>query len=812
MNEWLTSLFDLQQLRFGEEGVELAFARPIPGWGWVLAALGVGALAVWSYLHLVGPKVVRAWLAGVRSLLVLTLLFVLSGPQLVRPDDRVEKDWVVVLVDRSASMGISDVPVEGTERRTREAQLRRSLEQSWPMWSKLAQERTVRWLGFDAGAYDLAPADRSENEEAGGGVLAGLGEPLGRRTQIGLSLEQALRMASARPVSGVVIFSDGRTVDEPTRATMRRLASEHIPVFVVPLGREEPLLDLAVAAVEAPAMAFLHDTVPVNVRIERIGSGESPVTVRLIDAGTGIVLDETTLPVGAQAWRDDAALVTLAAKPGDAGRQVWRVTVSTPVPDLIAENNTGEVVIEMVDRPLRVAYFDGYPRWEYRYVKNLLVRESSIRASAMLLAANRRYLQEGDYPLVTLPRSPEEWAEFDVVVLGDVRAELFSREQLEQLREHVASRGAGLLWIGGPGATPATWIETPLGDLLPFRAVSPPTGTPSYRVYATPVVVRRTPAAERLGLLELSDDPATGGWPERLSDPATGWSRLHWAQRIDPSALKPTAEVLAVAAPAQRSLVSGPGLAEALAEATPLVISMRYGAGRVVYVGTDEIWRWRYARGEELPERFWLPLMRLQGRESLSRAGRSATLEVSPRRAVVDQPIRIAVTILDQSLAELQLPAIRVAVQRADVSGAELDPQPILLRLTPEDAGATRTVTQTYSTTWLTSEAGRFVVEPREPTLAAMQLSAQLDVMLPDDELRAPEADHAFLQRLATQTGGQVLSPEALDSLPDLLPNREVRIVGIPTIETLWDHWTWLVVLVSLATVEWVVRKLIQLA
>ena len=807
MNDLLNALFNLENLRFGQEGVEFAFARPIPAWAWVLAGLTAVGVSVWSYVHLTGPKGIRAGLAVVRALLLLAILVLISGPQLVKPDEHVERDWVLVLADRSASMTIADAPGEAGARLTREAELRAVIERSWPMWSALGRERTVRWLGFDVGAYDLpiAATDAAMSTES-------LGTPDGRRTNIGAAIEQALRVAAARPISGIVIFSDGRSVDEPTRTAMRRLQSERIPVFVAPLGREEPLLDLAVIDVDAPTMAFLDDTVPLQVRLGRIGRATAPATVRLIDAATGMVLDETVVSATEEAWQDDEARVMLAVKPNDAGGRTWRVVVSTPTPDLIAENNSRDVTIEMVDRPLRVAYFDGYPRWEYRYVKNLLLRERSIRSSAMLLAANRRYLQEGDYPLVTLPRSPEEWADFDVIVLGDVRAELFSREQLEQIREHVASRGAGLLWIAGAGATPSTWIDTPLGDLLPFRAVSQVSGSPAIRLHPRPVVVRRTTAAERLGLLELSDveggASAQEGWPERLSDPATGWSKLQWAQQIDPESLKPTAEVLAVAS--SESLVAGPGLAAALEDASPLVISMRYGAGRVVYVATDEIWRWRYARGEELPERFWLPLMRLQGRESLARSGQSALLEVAPRRAVVDQPIRIAVTILDQSLAELQLPAIRVAVRRADSGDAES--APVTLRLTPEDTGATRTISQTYATTWMTSEAGTFVVETREPTLASLGLSTALEVMLPDDELRSPEADHGLLARLAEQTGGQVLTPDAIATLPDLLPNREVRIVGTPTIQTLWDHWVSLLLLFGLATVEWVVRKLIQLA
>jgi len=59
-----------------------------------------------------------------------------------------------------------------------------------------------------------------------------------------------------------------------------------------------------------------------------------------------------------------------------------------------------------------------------------------------------KYLQEGEILLDALPRSPEEWARFDVIIMGDLPASMFSREQLDQLKEHIAVRGAGLLWVG----------------------------------------------------------------------------------------------------------------------------------------------------------------------------------------------------------------------------------------------------------------------------------------------------------------------------------------------------------------------------
>src|SRR5690606_20500890 len=127
-----------------------------------------------------------------------------------------------------------------------------------------------------------------------------LGQPSGRRTSIGAALDQGLRRAAARPLSSVIIVSDGRSVDEPTRAAIRRLRAERVPVHVVPLGSPDPVGDLAVRRAEGPGVAFVGDVAPVTVDLERLGAAEGiGGTVRMTDAATGLLLDEQRVDPGA---------------------------------------------------------------------------------------------------------------------------------------------------------------------------------------------------------------------------------------------------------------------------------------------------------------------------------------------------------------------------------------------------------------------------------------------------------------------------------------------------------------------------------
>jgi hypothetical protein len=781
-------LLDLDVIPAGAEGLRLVWERPWPAWVWAALVVVAAALAVWSYSRLEGSLRGRVVLAATRFALVIVVLLVISGPMLELPRETVEQDWVLMLVDRSASMTIADVgrdqdPADG--RISRDDQLRRLLAAHEPMWQALEKSRHVVWLGFDDGAFELGePADRGDGEPA---LPVDLGEADGRRTRLDASLEQALQRAAARALSGVVILSDGRTTDPPTRASIRRLRSDKVGVFTVPLGSPRPVGDLAIRRVDVPRRAFVRDEVPVVVELDQLAedAGRESGVVRLLDVTDGDERELARAELGPDAA--DADSVTLTAQPQLAGEAMWRVVVETQPPDLIKDNNAKSFLIELIDRPLRVLFVEGYPRWEYRYLKNLLIREQSIESSVMLVSADRDFAQEGNQPITRLPRSPEEFAPFDVVVLGDVAGSFFSPEQLEMIRDHVAVRGAGLLWIGGERHTPRSFAGTALADLLPMR------GSLALPAIGVPVNMAPTPLADHLGLLRLSGDEHAA-WPPELSDPGTGWSLLYWAQRVEPGQLKPTAEVLAET------------VREFRGAQLPLVIQMRYGAGQVIYVATDEIWRWRYGRGEMLPERFWVQIIRRLGRESLSGSEEPATLEVSPRRLTTSQVMRIDLELLDARLLDESRPSVHAVMEMRDGTPvAELDLARIEAAPTTSTAAPVR-----FAATYRPGLAGRFRIRLDDPTLSGLRLDVPVEVFAPEDELRHPDTNHELLADLSAETGGVVLDADSLGDLGRLLPNRSVRTIN-PLTERIWDTPLVFGLVLLLLTCEWVGRKVIRL-
>ncbi len=766
-------LFDIETIPEGAGGVHMVLEHVWSSWVWIVLVLGCAALAVSSYRRISGRLSGRCALAGLRFALLMLVLFLFAGPMLELPHEDLERDWVLLLTDRSRSMMIADVEEPGG-RITRDEQLRGIVESASNTWRSLSERKHLHWLGFHGGAFGLGSTDDAESDDTTGSPPE-LGEPTGDRTDLDAALREVLERAAARPVSGIVVFSDGRTTGPPGRALRRRLQAEAIPVFVVPLGSAVPRGDIALGQVDAPRRAFVRDKVPVVVNVDRSAASAREIgcVVKLVDQFTGATLDSVELEPG-----DERDRVVLNAEPVLAGEAEWRVVIETDEPDLLPDNNTSTISIELVDRPLRVLLIDGYPRWEYRYLKNLLVREKTIECSVMLLSADRDFAQEGDQPITRLPRSREEMADYDVIVIGDAPAFYFSPDQIEMIRDHVANHGAGLLFIAGERYTPESYAGTPLADVLPMR------GSLNLPRIGEAVNMQPTNLARRLGVLQMAGDDGAD-WPLELVDPSYGWSQLHYAQRIEPEKLKPTAEVVAETA----QIIDGKHL--------PLVTDIRYGAGRSVYVATDEIWRWRYGRGELLPDQFWIQMIRMLGRERLTVARDGVVLDVQPKRIEINQAARIGLRLIDARLIE-SAPTVFIAVIEncaGDLVGE------VELRASPSSE-------ERFAGMWLPDSAGTFTVRIADPTLSGQGVSVTVEVHSPDEELRRPETDHELLERLALSTGGRMLDGESMSELLTL-PNRAVRTLN-PVRERIWDTPAAFTLVLLLLTLEWVGRKIMR--
>ena len=142
-----------------------------------------------------------------------------------------------------------------------------------------------------------------------------------------------------------------------------------------------------------------------------------------------------------------------------------------------------------------------------------------------------------------------------------------------------------------------------LAEVMPVTVPAPAASQPATGPAAPrPAAWRVEPTGPGLAhpVLRFGPTPeATGQIFARLPGP-------YWCQPV--LAVKPGATVLARVRAASSGAADNP--------ATPMLAAHEVGRGRVVYVGTSEIWRWRYTDAGAWHERFWRNVLHyLAGRE-----------------------------------------------------------------------------------------------------------------------------------------------------------------------------------------------------
>ena len=97
-------------------------------------------------------------------------------------------------------------------------------------------------------------------------------------------------------------------------------------------------------------------------------------------------------------------------------------------------------------------------------------------------------------------------------------------------------------------------------------------------------------------------------------------------------------------------------------------------------------------------------------------------------------------------------------------------------------------------------------VPPGGPAFQPVAAVASIRVERATLESRRPEADHAALKHLATETEGEVVALDRLAEVFGVLRDRSVRVPDDVS-ETLWDSKLAFILFAMLITAEWILRK-----
>jgi hypothetical protein len=752
----------------------------------------------------------RIVLTGLRAGAVAIAILVLLDPQLVAVRRDAQPGQTLVLIDTSQSMAQVDSyrdegaaaalatswrVLDGVDPSavTRLDLARALLEaDDHGVLRSLSQQNRVQVYGFASGLDRIVALDMPSEDGDGPPAidLSGLAAT-GSYTNVGGALRDALAQAGGGEIAGVVLVTDGRRNLGPQGPEVaRNLRNRGVPhVVVLPIGDPSPTRSLRLMRFDAPEKVFREDPFRVQVAVEARGHEVGEYRVRILRApadGDGAPTEVADRTVLLDPSRADQVLEFEGLEIDEAGAFMLTAEVTPPAAEpFVAERHVLRARVEALAERTRVLLVSGGPSHEYRILRNQLIRDDTIEVACWLESADPGFPQDGNVSLERLPDGPEELDTWDVFLFLDPDPTRIPRPFWEQVRTQVADRGAGLFWICGEKFTLAAL--RPDADSEPVAAILPvepdldaaedlALARGMVRAYAYEV----TPAGRGHSVARIAEDRAAS---------AELWSRLpglHFAFPIRRAS--PGAEVLVE----HRK----PARAGAEATTSPLLVTRFFGAGRVLFLATDDLYRWRSIR-ESAYDRLFVRGIRYLFEGRLNAGNSRLRIGIDETRLELGQAVRVVADARDESFGPLGAESLEVRVRRPE--GGD---EPLSLLAVEGSPGRFEG--------WLRpGTTGFFRVEATDSP-EGRPAGASFEVVAAALEKEGP-VDLSELTAIAGAPGGVLVrDPEGFRAALESIPSA-TRIESFTTARTLWDGWVTIALITVLLAAEWWLRKRVNL-
>lgn len=612
----------------------------------------------------------------------------------------------------------------------------------------------------------------------------------GRFSNLGGALRTALDKSRSAEVAAVVLISDGRRNTGPQGAEIARLLNQRkIPhTFVLGIGDPSETQAVGISRLDAPEKVFQKDPFELRTLVFAQGYEQTPVTLKLIradDKGGEQVVRTQQITVGGE--RAETMAEWKEVSSDETGKFTYRVELQPPDGEpSVPERHRRSAAIEVLGERTRVLLVSGGANHEFQILRNLLIRDKTIDVSCWLQSADPKFPQDGD-PEVLIDKLPEDQKEFepyDVVILIDPNPEKLSAQFSEVLRRHVVENGCGLWWVCGEkhtlNALRPLASTRPLAELLP---IVPDLEVADVKMFdfglafPNPNAYLLSPEGEE-GLASKITRIADGKDESKLL-----WGRLpgfHFAFPV--TRLKPAATVIAEHTD-PRYRREGRGM--------PVMAMQFVGAGRVLYNGMDETYRWRSIY-EDAYNRFWVKGIRFLFEGRIHAGNARLRLLASDEKIELGDAIELSAEVKDDALQPLIAEHFEIAVEKDGQAQENL-------RLE-----AVREVPGSFQLQFRPVATGSYRIRAAHKEGKAVEAVFQV---VPAQIEREGPMDRAELAAIAGAVGGELFdSPAQLLAALDKIPSRSA-IDTFRTPHAVWDSWVTVAFILIALSLEWLLRK-----
>ena len=315
------------------------------------------------------------------------------------------------------------------------------------------------------------------------------------------------------------MVTDGAdTTDASLSDALLALKAADVPVFTVGVGEEHLSKDIQIGRISVPRTALKGTTILVDAVITHSGYPGETVMLDVEDEGRIVGSQEVRLPAAGE-----PATARVRFTVSEPGARMFRFKVAPRPGEMVTQNNARETLINVRDRKEKILYFEGEPRFEYKFIRRAvdkapsIAEDGNIEVVGLQRTADNKYYRQGldnaDELAAAFPKTREELFAYRGLILGSIEAGAFTGDQLRMIAEFVERRGGGLLMLGGPRAfAEGSYGGTPVADALPVVIERAAKSLDAGQVARLKVHPTRAGAAHAVTQLGPTEEASAGIW------------------------------------------------------------------------------------------------------------------------------------------------------------------------------------------------------------------------------------------------------------------------------------------------------------
>jgi hypothetical protein len=602
------------------------------------------------------------------------------------------------------------------------------------------------------------------------------------RTALADAIHEALQRKDGDLPAAIVVMTDGQ--DNASKFTLEEAAQEcarwKVPLHIYGVGSSEAG-SLQLREVGVPDTIFYDDAIAVPVRWRAHGFKKGNVEITLRLGGRLVASKEVRVRIG----ENIRETLTFAPEKSKDEQKTLDLTATIRLKgnDTFKDSLTRQV--RVIDSRIRILYIEGSPRFEYKFLQTNLLRDRRVDASFLLVNADPKVLNAGPPFIPAFPETRAQFFEskYNLLIIGDVPADYLGKEHLEWIRDFVKERG-GLIVMAGRQHMPASYEGTPLAEVLPieFRSVKFAADSTERAPQYHPEL---TEAGKRADMLALADAPA-----ENLKT-WEGLPGFYWNYPV--TKLRPGATALVVNPRVK--------MERADKQPMPTMAMQPYGKGQVLFLGTDETWRWRYNTQDKHFSRFWGQIIYQMGLPHLlGDHAQRVQVALEQAQAVLDRPGSIFVRLLDRDFNPRRDPEVDATLEYLDAKSGQERTHKVKLQAVPGRDGE-------YRALLAHNRPGGFELKVNNPEPESFSFRVELP---PRHELEEAGMAEQLLRETAAESGGVFYREEDLHRLAAAVQPQKTGFTRHQEV-LLWNPLT-LLLFVGLISAEWLLRKFSNLS